>query len=49
MFKKYLEERRKIPEGGQYNVKYGAVDAHIEGFEMDKQPEKTLIEPIVKD
>jgi hypothetical protein len=33
---------------GEYTVQYEAVDKHIPAYEMAKQEEKTLIEPIVK-
>lgn len=32
-----------------YQPKYDVIDPHVEGFEMAKKSEKTLIEPIVKD
>ena len=43
-----MEEQKKGPEAGEYQVDYKAIDAHIQGVDMAKQEEKTLIEPIVK-
>ena len=47
-FKLYLKARQPQPEVGKYNVDYKQIDSHVEGFDLDKMAEKTLIEPIVK-
>lgn len=47
-FKQYLEEQRKIPDVGAYQVEFTAIDPHIPNYEMAKQEEKHLIDPITK-
>ena len=40
--------QKKGPEAGEYSVEYKAIDAHVQGVDIGKQQEKTLIDPIVK-
>ena len=47
-FKNLMQQRRKIPDALEYEVNYDALDPHIEGFDMKNKPEKTLIDPIIK-